>query len=381
MKVLFLQFSNILYKTELSNLYDKIYDLKKHDGYYNNKHYFEIPLWISEISYALGDNVDKELYVCDNILDAVKYIHKFNGDYILCSVLNSTVNEIKLIMELCPTKNFILGGYYKLITNNSMYFNSVNEFCDWSKISYKYGLDYSLFSGEYTIPRLKLSSGCLNKCKFCHFIDKNIVMKSDSEILQQVESFDNLNYKLIYIDDKTFGQAKNHKLLKLINYVCKYKNSDFIGFIIQTTTNMITNKFINTIKESGVKIVELGIESYNEKILKLYNKPSNIKLIDKSIELLYENNINIIPNIMLGFPEDGIYSYVKNLFFIIKNRKKFYSLNIFTYANYDDFDNSVECDLNKNMYSWYQKKLLQVFLKLFLYLNMYIMKVNNGNIS
>jgi len=376
-KILFCQFSTNLInkdfsKKEISNIYySSIWKNRKKDGYFKGKHFWEIPLWIAEISGLLKkENFKKDLFIIQDLKKAINYLNKSKADFILFSCLEVNKAFIMEIIKAYKGKGkIILGGYTDLTPfkkfNNVFTFESLKDFATFLNIPYAYDLDFSLFKNYKIIPRLNLSSGCLNHCKFCS-IEKNIKEKSKREIIKQVRAFKDLKFKLIYLNDKTFFQAKNHYLLKSIYRKIKKYNPDFKGFIIQTTATAIL-KHSDKLKDLKIYACEIGIESFNNEILKDLNKPINEKIVITAIEKLKALEVKIIPNFIIGFIQENKKTYLKTLSFIKTYLKDFFILNIYNLAIYQNTDLSKEIkidnenDLNeliqdKTFYNAIQKK-------------------------
>src|SRR5690606_27278790 len=123
-------------------------------------------------------------------------------------------------------------------------------------------------------------------------------------IWQQVEAIRDLDANLVYLDDKTFGQASNYEMLPAIRAAILKYNPDFEGFIIQTTSLDFASdqKFSDEfIEAAGIKYVELGVESYNDETLtKLNKKHSHAKYTDAAMEKARRTGVKIIPNLIVG---------------------------------------------------------------------------------
>lgn len=327
-------------KSDISQqYYKKLYDVKRNDGYVKPSKFWEIPLWITEIDY----NVKTDFYVCTSVKHAINYILNSNYKYICFSVLD--VNK-QFIKEIITTVNkhkhnslFILGGYIdftKFFFDYTLYPKTVKDFIELLGIKYKQGNSYRLFKGYKTIPRLTLSTGCLNNCDFCT-VENKINKISTQVIEQQVKAFKPLNFKLVYINDKTFGQCSNYKLLPRIYKAIKEYNKDFIGFIVQTTTGQLLNLSDDFIKCAHIKYIEVGIETYNDNILKQYHKPSSEALSIKALEKIRQlNNVKAITNIIIGLPEENGYTYFRTLKLLNAYKSIISHLNIYNLAIYDN---------------------------------------------
>ena len=357
-KILCVQISTNLIngKQDLSDIgqqyYNKLYDIKRSDGYIKPSDFWEIPLWITEIDF----NVNVDLHVCTDIQDTIDFLLNNDYTYICFSILEVNKDIIHSIitgyLKQYPFEehisHFILGGYIDLTrykySENCDVFKTIKEFIEYLGIEYKKGNSYWLFKSYSTIPRLTLSTGCLNHCSFCT-IEKQIVKTPTHVIEQQVKAFKPLKFKLVYINDKTFGQCTNYKLLPRIYKAIKKYNKDFKGFIIQTTTSQVLKLSDKFIKDAHIKYIELGIETYNDNILKQYHKPSSEKITSLACEKIrklrqyriYKGiDIKLIPNIIIGIPEENTNTYFKTIDFLHKNKDIISHLNIYNLAIYDN---------------------------------------------
>ena len=204
-------------------------------------------------------------------------------------------------------------------------------------IPYSFGTDYSLFEEWTVLPRLTLSYGCMNNCKFC-IVPHEMSTVPKNVIEQQVDSFQDLYFRLIYIDDKTFGQAENYRIIGELGERIRRYNPQFNGFVIQTTTGLLSKRAIE-FRNLGVVVAEVGAETFNDRILRAYRKPSSEKMILKSIEAAKKAEIMIIPNLIVGFPEETESSYRRTYGFLEDYAPKLFGINFAMYTDYS----SQEC--------------------------------------
>lgn len=315
----------------------------------HGKHFWELPLWIAEICGSLKHTeLDYTTELCiitrrDQTLP--------DGDYYLFSVLDVNYDIISELIFNNPGKEFICGGYISgpqymeliKIHYNVNWYSTVKSFIgDFFGVDYVYDLDYSLFAGTETIPRLTLSTGCKHRCKFCT-IPNELIEISAGDIIKQIKSFSDLKYRYVYLNDKTFGQADNWKQLGTVrNHIREY-NYGFAGFIVQTTANKCKDPaFVAELKAMGVLIVELGVETYNNDILKAYHKPQTTATIDWAIDNLWRCGIKIVPNIIIGLDDENHKTYTNTYQFINQNRRMFCALNVYNLARYDTDENKNE---------------------------------------
>jgi len=145
-----------------------------------------------------------------------------------------------------------------------------------------------------------------------------------------------LDSPLIYLDDKTFGQAVNHVLLpEIAARFRRIMSYGFQGFIIQTTAAQIIHKSEEFFRESGIKYVEIGVESYNNDILGAMNKPAREMTIQAAVSKLKRLGIQVVANVMIGLPGETAETYNKTLSWLLDNKSAISHLNIYTYVDYD----------------------------------------------
>jgi hypothetical protein len=332
-----------------SRYYSSIWKEKERYGYFKPDDYWEIPLWMTKVSGVLNhNNVNHCKQVIKN--QAVKLDYFRNNGPFMFSVLDCNKEIIRNIILNHKNLTFVLGGYvdwsyFDGIENIQIYKN-IESLCIGFGYDYTEDVSYHLFHGENCIPRLTLSTGCKYRCKFCS-IPNNVTEIDRKTIFQQVTAMiGDINFDLIYIDDKTFGQSDNYKLLKDISiFIKSHGMPNFKGFIVQTTAPMV-----NRIDFDGLNIfaVEIGVESYNDEILKKYRKPANRQSIEHAMHVLDYHNIKFIPNIIIGLLEENSSTYTNTYNWVEKNREDIFLLNIYNLAIYEDTQLSEEVEFTED---------------------------------
>ncbi len=360
MKYCFLQISdNLINPVDVNNPADvyfkAIWNHLDGEGYFKPEHYWEIPTWIAELSYCL-DNPDNELILHHITREKAERLPK--ADIYLGSIMECNKEYFREIAKNNPDKEFRFGGYigygeycdcFKGL-DNTVWYENIEEFCKFRDIEYRYGTDYSLFRGTKCIPRLALSDGCTNHCRFCTIPDE-IIETDPLDIFLQLDSMRDLDFELIYINDKTFGQCPNYKHLGNMYKFVKEFNPKFRGFTIQTTCQQVCKWSATgvSLKNLHVVNVEIGVESYNNYILKKHNKPQNTRTIDTALNILKNMGVNIIPNIIIGLPGENRFTYWATLDWLKENKQNFLMLNVTNFVSYDGNDfPPVEQDFNEN---------------------------------
>jgi hypothetical protein len=269
--------------------------------------------------------------------------------------------------------DIIVGGYvdpkYFEGIKNIKFAEDMEAAAKLLKVPYKKGVDYRQFKGTKVIPRLEMSKGCKHKCHFCT-VPKKVIPNKD--FMAEAKSFASLGFKLVYLNDKTFGQADNFESLVEVNKQIKAENPEFEGFIIQTTAPAFNKMSDDFLKKSGIKYAEIGMESYNDDILAKINKPHRTKHIDEAVEKMRRLNINFIPNVMVGLAgmEKGKLwtetadTYRNTITFLEENKDIISHTNTYILATYEGTetgtqlgtDNEVDGDENVVTKSWLQNR-------------------------
>jgi len=335
--------------------YDKLYSTRP--GYNKLQDFWEIPAWIGQVHKQFSGKSD--MYVVRNMDEARQFLKTSGYDRIAFSALDVNKDLIRQLAKEFPGK-VIVGGYnitpetFKGNPNVKTY-ESIEAMARGEGVAFKEGSDLSAFKDSKVIPRLGLSKGCKGNCTFCT-VPKGLTEASKPLIRKAaIEIGKNLKSDFVYLDDKTFGQAKNFEDIKLAkDEILKY-NPNFKGFIVQTTAaqfNKFDPKFLG---ESGIKYVELGIESYNDPILKSLKKPATETIIDKAMDRARQEKMAVIPNVMVGLPGETAETYQRTLDFLKKNSDVISHVNIYNLALYEgtELRKLVEVkdksDLNENM--------------------------------
>lgn len=334
--------------------YDKLYRTRR--GYKRTFDFWEVPLWIARIA---GIAPNSDVYVIRNIEEAKKFIKEAGYDNIAFSALDINEKYISEIADAIPGQKFSVGGYtnfdnLKKKKNISIY-DSVEQFAFKNGLKDTGTYSYRHFAGTQVIPRLKMSQGCKHTCAFCT-VPKEVIPMSKQSIDAQVESIRDLDARLVYLDDKTFGQADNFSYLTEVYHAIKQFNPDFEGFIIQTTSTQMKKFTPEFLRDSHIKFVELGVETYNDNILREIKKMHSSKVnTDAAVQKIREAGINFIPNVIVGFKQETAETYAKTAQFLRDNMDIISHINVYNLALYqgtelaDTIEAKAESDMNENL--------------------------------
>jgi hypothetical protein len=286
-----------------SNIGDSYYEAlyNKREGYLRpSRDFWELPEWMTRMAYFMPD---ADVYVIRNIKEAKQFFNQAGYDTIFFSVLDITKAPVKSIAE-SYSGDILAGGYlpdgsYYKGMKNVTWVEDMEAAAKELGVEYKNGVDYRHFKNTKTIPRLEMSKGCLHKCAFCSQ-DRFLTISSPEAITQQIKEYKAFDYEIVYLNDKTFGQAENYPDLVNIKKEIQAVNPNFKGFVIQTTATQYNKMPDEFLQNSGIVYVELGVETFNDKQLASLDKPHREKHILEAAEKIRRLNQVFVPNVMVG---------------------------------------------------------------------------------
>lgn len=287
--------------------YRKVY--QEQPGYFMPEHFMEIPEWVAVIDGMLSDeHYDTYFHVITDVEFSTRYLAQMSPDvYVLASVMDVNREIIQQVINR-SRQRFIVSGY----VDSMEFLHGTDREVQWlddvsdlvsvlPHVNVDASPDYSLFQGISTIPRLTLSEGCLYNCAFCT-ISREVTERTWENVIAQVESFKQLTFELVYLNDKTFGQAKNWRWLSQVYNLIREFNPTFHGFIIQTTVTDALKHFGEWL-DIPIRYIEVGVEHVDDEYLERMRKPYRMVHLKDLCHRVRKNPIGFIPNIMFALPD------------------------------------------------------------------------------
>ena len=163
-----------------------------------------------------------------------------------------------------------------------------------------------LFGMEKSLPILA-TRGCPYSCfKYCVYPlqqGRKPRQREPKYIVNELEYWNKkFNVKMFIFRDPVFSINKKHTI-EFCNELIDRKID--IKFVIETHLRILDSDLIKILKKAGLKAVKVGVESYDEGVLKDSGRFSVSK--DQQLEKIRElenNNIQVSAMYILGFPTD-----------------------------------------------------------------------------
>lgn len=190
-------------------------------------------------------------------------------------------------------------------------------------------------------------------CDFCHVLyNEKLVDKWLKRIKKDLEN-KNTEYETIYIGGGTPSCLNNKQLEELLSIVKPFSNN-VQEYTIEVNPETIDEEKIIILKEYGVNRISIGLQSSNDRLLKLMNRKHNFLDVKNCIELLRKHNINNISlDIIYSLPTQTMDDLKKTLDDVLSlnvPHLSLYSLTIekgtiFDKLNYSSLDEETEADM------------------------------------
>lgn len=177
------------------------------------------------------------------------------------------------------------------------------------------------------IPIFVPHLGCPNDCVFCN---QNKITNTVNIINKEVAT-ETIETYIGYFKDKSnieiafyggsFTAIETDLQKELLEVAKKYKNLGIVKSIrLSTRPDCIDREILDRLLSYKVDIIELGVQSLDENVLKKANRGHNSKCVYDAVSLIREYNFKLGLQQMVGLPGDTIESsiYTANEFAKLK---------------------------------------------------------------
>ena len=156
---------------------------------------------------------------------------------------------------------------------------------------------------------------CEKRCFYCDFasntnfkLTENYFKYLEKEILSYKEFLKNKSIKSIFIGGGTPSSVDSEYIKNILSTINSITNlSDDIETTIELNPNSFSKNKLEDYLSSGINRFSLGVQSFNENILKIIGRIHNISHVEKSVEIFKEYKIkNFSLDLMLGLPNQTI---------------------------------------------------------------------------
>lgn len=191
-------------------------------------------------------------------------------------------------------------------------------------------------------------------CDFCHRVyNDDLADKWLKRITKEFKECNDEQYETVYIGGGTPTSLSDEQLEKLLKLIKPHTNK-IKEYTIEVNPESLTLNKIKLFNKYGINRVSIGLQSSNEKLLKLMNRHHTFDDVKDKVNLLKENGIsNISIDIIYSLPSQTMSDLKKTLKDAISldvPHMSLYSLTIeentvFGKKGYKPLDEEIEADM------------------------------------
>ncbi len=180
---------------------------------------------------------------------------------------------------------------------------------------------------------------CATKCSFCFltiylYSNKDYVKKFIEGLKKEISIYSKLlsgkKIKSIYMGGGTvsiFNPNELDEIFKTLAGEFKYENK--LQFSIETSPDFIDEEKIYLFKKYGVNLLMLGVQTFNQKAIKKFNRLQNVNSVEKKIKMIKDNRIKFNIDLICGLDTLDEKKFIEQVKRVIKLRPDLIHLNKF----------------------------------------------------
>jgi oxygen-independent coproporphyrinogen-3 oxidase len=163
---------------------------------------------------------------------------------------------------------------------------------------------------------------CIKKCSYCDFYSKNdlsivdeLVKAEIKELKFRSDYLDNEIVDTIYFGGGTPSLLNIRSVHELINCVrSEYLVSDKCEITFEANPDDLTEEYLNCLFNVGVNRLSIGIQSFNDEVLKFLGRRHDSAKLVQIIELAQKiGYLNISVDVIFGIPGFKLSTYLDSL--------------------------------------------------------------------
>ena len=278
---------------------------------------------------------------CEDEIQAIKEINQINKNIFVIGPYSTNNSQDyinaggKVILGepefyFLGKKNILEDINKDTISFNNEYSLDDLPYPDWENLEIK--KDVSSLFGKYNSLPILATRGCPYSCfKYCVYPlqqGRKVRQRSTIKIVDEIEYWSKKKYRMFIFRDPVFSINRNHTI-EFCNELIK-RNLN-IRFIIETHLRILDTELIKLLKQAGLKAVKVGVESFDENVLKESGRFTIAR--DQQLEKIRElekNNIQISAMYILGFPTDTEISIQKTINYAKKLNTTYAQFSVWT---------------------------------------------------
>ncbi|MFZ0449765.1 MAG: radical SAM protein [Desulfatiglandaceae bacterium] len=172
------------------------------------------------------------------------------------------------------------------------------------------------------VPVFIPNQGCPHQCLFCdqekitsekhHHIDGSSVRMTIEKAVHS-RNFDSRNAELAFYGG-TFTSLETDRMNELLDAVAPYLQKGLFGGIrVSTRPDSLDEERLEIMKRSGVRTVELGVQSMDDRVLTLSARGHSAEDSVRAVHLLRQAGFSVGVQLMPGLPGDSEETFLSTI--------------------------------------------------------------------
>jgi len=172
---------------------------------------------------------------------------------------------------------------------------------------------------DYTEAWIETTRGCFNKCTYCSQGSVPLTSFSSERIYKEIEYLMNKDITMLRILDNDFIITPNFK--DTCGYLKKFNRNKNVIVRVWFQTDHINKKTMKSMKNTGIKSVEVGLQTINPATLARIQRKLDLSKFQRGIRLMKKANYRILEaDVMAGLPGEKIEDVMKTIKFCDDNK-------------------------------------------------------------
>jgi len=229
-------------------------------------------------------------------------------------------------------KTFLANGELEHIPNIAYSDGGITKYSERVDVNLDFNSNYPEWANVASITKgvafIRASQGCPYKCKFCTFPKASLKFRKRSveSLRDELRDISTIGIKNIAFTDDHFATTP-----KRVEQICKMMLDEKFNFnwFAGIRANVINEDNAKLLEETGCKVLCIGLESGDDRILNLMNKKTTASSNMKCLEILDRYNITAYGSFMVGFPGETEETFNNTIKWINSSPLELYKVFLF----------------------------------------------------
>lgn len=163
---------------------------------------------------------------------------------------------------------------------------------------------FGLFTEAVPVMRIDTSRGCPGRCSFCSTVEmwhRRVRYFSLERVLKEIQLVKR-RFKVRVFAFTDINFATNTKRIQEFCRRLISEKTDIEWVCTTRADGRLSESDFSLMKQSGCRMIQFGVESLSERVLKSINKGIDVETQVRSLHNAYNSGIAIGINLILGFP-------------------------------------------------------------------------------